>query len=127
MWRQDGQIEVYGYIPVAVDDPICFDSDCHCNPLYGTSLMRGRMSLIPGQINTLTLSATMNDSGVPNGTVVLTLNGRSETLGGITMRTNPNLKFNGINFSTFFGGSNATWATPVDQELQFRDFTLQTG
>jgi hypothetical protein len=126
-WKQDGQLLAYGYIPIASGDPICSMPDCFCNPYYGTSLMIGRMSLVPGQVNTLSLSATMNDVGFPNGSIVVSLNGRSETLGGITMRTNPNLKFNGILFASFFGGSDATWATPTDQELQFRDFTLQAS
>jgi hypothetical protein len=127
MWRQNGMLVVYGYIPIAADDPFCSLPGVNCNPVYGTSIMTGRMSLVPGQLNTISLTAIMNDVGVPNGTLVLTLNGRSESMGGITMRTNANLKLNGIYFSTFYGGSDATWAPPTDQELEFRDFVLQAS
>jgi hypothetical protein len=102
--------------PVTADDPFCSLQGVNCNAVYGTSIMTGRMSLVPGQLNTISLTAIMNDVGVPNGTLILTLNGRSESMGGITMRTDANLKLNGIYFSTFYGGSSdSTWAPrPTD-------------
>ncbi len=85
--------------------------------------MRGQTSLIRGQKNTITLSAKMNDPGQANGVVTLTVNGQVSSMDIVTLRTNGDLKFSGIFFSTFFGGGDSSWATPKEQELLFSDFT----
>jgi hypothetical protein len=36
----------------------------------------------------------------------------------------PQLRIRGLFFSTFFGGSDTTWATPVDQAADFANFTV---
>jgi hypothetical protein len=126
MWRTDGQMEVYMYGPIKSDDPICEIYDSHCNPEFGTSLMRGRLSLVKGQVNTISVSATMNDVGLNNGKITLTVNGKSAMIEGVTLRLVPDLQFSGIFFSTFFGGGDASWQSPRDQELEFSDFSLES-
>jgi hypothetical protein len=125
MWRADGAMEAYAYAPIKKSDPIDKLSDCHVNPKYGTSLMRGKTNLIRGQKNAITLMAKMNDPGQANGVVTLTVNGQESSMDIVTLRTSGDLKFSGIFFSTFFGGGDKSWATPKEQELLFSDFTIQ--
>ena len=43
---------------------------------------------------------------------------------GLTFRTTPSLRIEGLFFSTFFGGGDASWATPRDQYADFAGFEL---
>jgi len=45
---------------------------------------------------------------------------------GLTFRTVPTLRIEGLFFSTFFGGGDASWATPRDQYADFAGFELAT-
>lgn len=124
MWRKDGDMEAYAYAPISKNDPIDDLPDCHVNPKYGTSLMRGRTRLERGKVNTITLHAKMNDPGKSNGVVELTVNGKQSGMDVVALRTCQNLQFSGIFFSTFFGGSSPHWKTPKDQELTFSNFLI---
>jgi hypothetical protein len=125
MWRKDGQMEAYAYAPIKKSDELAKLSDSHVNEKFGTSLMRGRTSLIRGQTNTVTLYAKMNDVGKANGIVSLTVNGQTSSMDIVTLRTNADLKFSGIFFSTFFGGGDKSWATTKEEKLVFSDFAIQ--
>ena len=66
---------------------------------------------------------TLNTAGIANGEIVLWVNGvqvLKET--GLEFRTTERLKIDGLFFSTFFGGSDRSWSTPVDQYLEFEGF-----
>ena len=103
MWRKNGQMEVYLYGPIQSDDPVCKLPDSHCNPEYGTSLMRGRLSLVRGQVNQISLAATMNTEGSSDGIVRLSVNGKSAMMDNLTFRKRGSgLKWSGIFFSNFF-------------------------
>ena len=43
---------------------------------------------------------------------------------GLTFRSDPELRIDGLFFSTFFGGGDASWATPREQYADFADFTI---
>jgi hypothetical protein len=43
---------------------------------------------------------------------------------GLTYRTTDQLKIDGLFFSTFFGGGDESWASPVDQYADFASFTI---
>jgi hypothetical protein len=43
---------------------------------------------------------------------------------GLEFRTTGDLRIEGLFFSTFFGGSDTSWASPVDQYADFAGFAL---
>jgi len=43
---------------------------------------------------------------------------------GLQIRSNDTVRTNGMYFSTFFGGSDDTWATPVTTHTYFRNIRL---
>jgi hypothetical protein len=122
-WRANGMVHPYGYIPTTPG--LCGRGDVTCNPVYGISLLEGYLFLKRGQWNKLSLTATMNDIGRANGSVVLEVNGARRSAPGLILRTSKSLGFDGIYFSSFFGGSDRSWATPSNQQLGFKDFTVQ--
>ena len=42
----------------------------------------------------------------------------------LTFRTVAALQIEGVFFSTFFGGNDASWASPVDTHADFADFAV---
>jgi hypothetical protein len=109
MWRADGQGEVYVYMP---------SSD-----KYGTSLGRGSFSFGTGSWQCLEQELTLNTPGKADGRVRAFLDGKPVfEQGALLFRTVPELTIEGVLFSTFFGGADSTWATPVDTHVDFADF-----
>ena len=45
---------------------------------------------------------------------------------GLTFQSTSGLRIEGLFFSTFFGGDDASWATPRDQYAGFAGFELST-
>lgn len=111
MWRRDGDGELYAYLPTSKK--------------YGTSIGRGNWQFVPGKWHYLEQEVKLNNPGSNDGKVKVWLDGK-EVLdkGGLTFRTTENLKIEGIFFSTFFGGSNSSWATPKDVEVDFAEFSV---
>lgn len=113
MWREDGAGEVYAYLPTSVG--------------YGTSIGRGNWYFTPGKWHTLDLRLRLNDPAEANGEIELQVDGESVVQeSGLTFRTVDTLHLDGIFFSTFFGGSDASWATPETTSIFFDDFWLGT-
>lgn len=111
MWRKNGDGEVYAYIPSSTE--------------YGTSIGRGNWRFQPGRWYRLEQEVRLNQPGQKNGRIRVWLDGQQvldQT--GLTFRTIDQLKINGIFFSTFFGGSDPTWATPKDVHVDFADFSV---
>jgi len=109
MWREGGQGELYAYLP---------SSD-----KYGTSLDRGSFSFTPGQWHCIEQELTLNTPGIANGVVRGWLDGKStfqETR--LMFRTVDSLHIEGVFFSTFFGGSDTTWAATADTYVDFAEF-----
>jgi hypothetical protein len=113
MWRAKGAGEVYAYLPTSVD--------------HGTSLGRGKWQFPTDVWFELQQHVRLNTPGEMDGQVQVWLNGVlvfEQT--GLTFRTVPDLKIEGLFFSTFFGGGDASWATPVDQYADFAGFSITT-
>lgn len=111
MWRRNGDGEVYAYLPTSKN--------------YGTSIGRGDWRFVPGKWYYLEQEVKLNKPGINDGRITVWLDGK-EVLDedGLTFRTTENLKIEGIFFSTFFGGSSSSWATPKDVEVDFAEFSL---
>ena len=52
---------------------------------------------------------------------------RCFTQRGMTYRTTDQLKIDGLFFSTFFGGGDESWASPVDQYADFAGFSVSSS
>jgi hypothetical protein len=126
MWRKDGSGEVYAYIPTPPS--LCSKKSVTCNPDYGLSIQRGNFnfSIGGGQWMRLTLFVQLNNPPtVDNGYIQLYIN---DTLvisqSNLQIRAADSVAANGFYFSTFFGGSDSSWATPVTTHTYFRNIRL---
>ena len=112
MWRKKGDGEVYAYLPTSKK--------------YGTSIGRGEWRFIPGRWYRLEQEVTLNKPGSKNGRIRVWLDGKKVLdQKKLTFRTTDKLKIEGIFFSTFFGGGDASWATPKDVFVDFAQFSVR--
>ena len=113
MWRTGGAAEVYAYLPTSV--------------AHGTSIGRGNWTWPTDVWASIEQHVRLNTPGRTDGQVQVWLNGImvfQQT--GLTFRSTAKLQVEGLFFSTFFGGGDASWATPRDQYADFADFKLAT-
>ena len=111
MWRTDGDGEAYAYLPTST--------------LYGTEIGRGRWRFQPGQWHCLEQRVVLNAPGIDDGRLTVWVDGSmliDER--ALRYRTTDSLQIRGIFFSTFFGGSDPTWATPLDVHADFAAFAV---
>jgi hypothetical protein len=114
MWRAGGAGEVYAYLPTSKD--------------HGTSLGRGDWVWPTNNWACVEQEVALNDPGRPNGRVNVWLDNRRVLAErDLTFRSTASLKIDGLFFSTFFGGGDKTWATPVEQKMDFADFKISSN
>ncbi len=114
MWRTNGDGEAYAYLPTS--------------DLYGTEIGRGRWRFQPGAWHCLEQRVVLNTPGTDDGRLAVWVDGRllvDER--ALRYRTTDTLQIRGIFFSTFFGGSDPTWATPLDTCADFANFAVSSG
>jgi hypothetical protein len=93
--------------------------------MWGTSLGRGKFRFVPGKWHRLQQQVVLNTIGATDGVVRVWLDGvKVLEAGGLRFRDVPELKIDGIYFTTFFGGNDLSWATPKDTYIEFADFVL---
>ncbi|GAA5878383.1 hypothetical protein JCM3774_002818 [Rhodotorula dairenensis] len=125
MWRNRGAGEVYAYIPSY--NGFCQQSDVLCNQEFGTSLSRGSFSYARGGWTRITQLVSLNTPGRANGVLILYANDSlalAQT--GIVYRTSKDVTLTSVLFSTFFGGSDASWDSQGG-EAYFRNFAVWYG
>ena len=111
MWRVGGAGEVYAYLP--------------SSQTWGTSLGRGSFRFRPGSWQCLEQELALNTPGRADGVVRVWLDGRPVfAQEGLVFRTVATLRIEGVFFSTFFGGSDASWASTADTHVDFGDFAV---
>ncbi|KAJ7579258.1 hypothetical protein C8J56DRAFT_965242 [Mycena floridula] len=127
MWRPNGAGEVYAYIPTP--NNLCDQKSIICNDDFGVSISRGAFTFVPGVWNQITLLVQMNSPlDTANGQVILYFNNQSViTQTGLQFRSSEAVVANGLYFSTFFGGSDDSWATPTTTHTYFRNIQLWGG
>lgn len=133
MWRKNNSqggimTEAYVYVPTPQDTDYSSIPNESLDPVYGDSLWRGIFNYNKGAWNTVVMDLSLNTmtSGTANhdGTLTLTINGVSQNYNKFIWTTT-GTSITGIVFDTFFGGSDSTWATPVDTSIYFKNFNLQ--
>ncbi|KAK3833381.1 MAG: hypothetical protein JOS17DRAFT_740340 [Linnemannia elongata] len=129
MWRQNGVGEVYAYVPADPKSSFCKDSQVLCNDQYGKSIGRGQIYFQPGVWTRLDMVMELNEpAGNSNGTLQVYQNGiLAVHMDNIPYRSSGMVGFQGLLFSSFFGGSDPTYATPVDTSVYFRNVQLSVG
>lgn len=112
MWREAGAGEAYAYIVNKPDD-------------FGVSIGRGSWQFPAGTWTVLEQEIVLNDPSQANGTLRIWVDGRQVIeQNDIVYRTADSLTIDGLMFSTFFGGGDKSWATPMKQEIRFSDFEI---
>lgn len=115
MWRPNGAGEVYAYLPTS--------------QTWGTEIGTGNWQFkADGQWHRVEQQVILNTPGSSNGEIKIWYDGAQVVHAtGLKFRTTTSLKVDGIFFSTFFGGSDASWATPKSVHADFGNFQVSTG
>lgn len=124
MWRAGGAGEVYAYM--LQPNNLCSQGNIICNSDYGISIDRGTFYFATGQWMRITMFVQMNDPpDVANGNLVLYFDD-AQTISeqGLQFRSGTAVNVGGLYFSTFFGGSDDSWATPQSVNTYYRNFQL---
>jgi hypothetical protein len=90
---------------------------------FGTSLGRGSFHFTPGKWHCLEQELNLNTPGQADGLVRVWLD--SEAVfeqQQLLFRSVGQLRIEGVFFSTFFGGGDASWAPPRDTHADFAAF-----
>jgi len=125
MWRTNGTGEAYVY--AQGQNSLCKHSNVLCNDDgYGASISRGSFSFIPGTWCQIDMVVSLNNPvDSSNGFIAVYYNGAiviNQT--EMQIRSNSSVEsIQGMFFSSFFGGSDSSWAPSNDQHAYFR--TLQ--
>ncbi|GJE88084.1 hypothetical protein PsYK624_041670 [Phanerochaete sordida] len=128
MWRQNGAGEMYTYLPQAysANDAVCdVPPFSTCNDVYGASVGRGSFKFAAGKATSVSMRVRLNDVNQQNGELELWADGQSViNVGGLVLRDSDAGRIRGMMMQTFFGGSTQNYASPKDQHVYFRDFTI---
>ncbi|CAD6580626.1 MAG: hypothetical protein TREMPRED_002788 [Tremellales sp. Tagirdzhanova-0007] len=128
MWRTNGAGEFYNYYPTSITEGGTYCSTppySICDTVYGDSIGRGAFTWPTGAWITVAQRLKLNDVGAANGEQELFVNGVSVIkLLGLEISMQSSTKIYGIMAQTFFGGNDATWASPQDQSAWFKDWSL---
>lgn len=131
MWRRNGAGEAYVYVPEGRQsdtfcDPRCSSNDepCTvCNFNAGVSLLRGAFYFQRGAWTKLRLGITLNTVGQTDGKLTLEVNGETAIqYDDINWRERSDIFVEGINFSSWFGGGDSSWAPKNDTYVLLRNF-----
>jgi hypothetical protein len=97
-----------------------------CNPVYGSSLGRGAFSFARGAWSSISQTITLNTLGKGDGKLSVSYNGNEViTFNQVVWQSAAKVPFVGIDFETFFGGSDSSWATPKTQYTYYKDFSIR--
>jgi hypothetical protein len=131
MWRKAGLCECYVYRPTGVTQHPAYKKlpGIILNDKYGDSLFRGSLTFSAGKWNKVSLGLKLNSldaagKPVPDGKLSLTVNGKTMTYDKMVWRSRKSVECSGLVGSSFFGGSNASWATPHSTFLLHRNISV---
>jgi hypothetical protein len=127
MWRAEGALEAYVYTPTNQSPDFMNATKSISNNEYGLSVWRGSAYAIAGEWTNITITAVMNSSnGTSDGIIGLTVNNVALSFNKFNWGSNA-FNIEGLMMHTFFGGSDASWATPTEQAVLFKDFVVDTS
>lgn len=128
MWRKAGEVEAYLYVPKQPNQTFYQQPGYVYNDEYGESLWRGEFMFRTNSWNNVTLFLQMNTPNNANGVIRLTINNATQEFTNMLwMQGTKQQTVNGLMMHTFFGGNDASWATPVEQNVYFRNFVVSNS
>lgn len=117
MWRGSGKVVQYLYHP---DQPTTYGEDLDW-------ALGGQRIFEPGSWHRVEHRVVMNTPGMSDGLVQAWFDGKlALDHQGVRFRDVSDFAIDIFYFSTFFGGSGASWAPPGDQYVTFDDFIIAT-
>ena len=120
--------EAYVYIATTQDPTYATMPGIILDPTDGDSLWRGQVNFNKGSWNTVNIvvraNTVTNGSPDPNGYLNLTINSISRSFSKL-IYTTALTPINGVTFTTFFGGTDITWASPVYTSSYFKNVILE--
>lgn len=112
MWLKDGKGRVYAYLP--------------SSRVFGTPLLEGRFQFATGKWHQVTEELTLNTVGDSDGMVRVWIDGKFVgEVSGLTIRSVPELRIDGVFFDVFFGGNDDTWAASESTFIDFSEFKVR--
>jgi len=130
MWRDGGKGELYLYANREAQDPaICQMPNNYCSPTYGWSLNTGSFTFARNAWTDIEERITLNTPGQRNGVLAIKVNGQEVIrYNNIVFRiaAYPDMKVEGMDVETFFGGNGPEWASPTRQVTKFKEFILES-
>ncbi len=112
MWRTNGDIEVYGYVPTKTE-------------AYGQSFGRWSFRFTTGKYYKVSQTIKLNTPGVNDGVIVIYVDDKEVFRdSAVTFRKADTTHITKVIFSNFFGWNDATWATPVNTNVNFNNVVL---
>lgn len=113
MWRANGDLEIYGYLP-------------NKSTSMGQSIGRGMFRFKPWKYYDIAQEIVLNTLGESDGILRVYVDDILvyEKTDMMYQKKIP-LWVDKVIFSTFFGGGDPSWATPVDTSITFDDFKVQ--
>jgi hypothetical protein len=91
---------------------------------FGDSVGRGFSFFSPSEWNTVHMYIKLNTPGVDDGVASVSVNDRTFTYSKMNWRNDNSTHISGILMHGFFGGNDASWATPVEQHIAFTAISL---
>ena len=120
MWRRKADGEVYCHGPKQSES--YYQQNWTYNPKFGDSLGRGNFKFLLGQWNSVALYLKLNDVGIDNGIIHLTVNGQPAfEYSNYIFRECDRTSIDTILFVMFYGGSDQSWAPNKDTFAKFKD------
>jgi hypothetical protein len=120
MWRTGGAAVQYMYTPNRASS---------CGDDYPYTVAGAPATFTPGQWHRVVHHLRMNTAGQTDGVLETWFDG-TPALARTDMLYRPSggtFQIDALYFSTFFGGSDTTWAPTADQTADFDDFVISTG
>jgi len=117
MWRSKGNAVQYVYHP---DQPNNYGED------LPWSIDQQSIQFLPGQWHEVVHEIQMNTPGQNDGRITCWFDGvKALETEAMRFRDIDDFAIDGLYFSTFFGGSNSSWATTKDEAIWFDDFQIE--
>lgn len=111
VWQAGGAGALYAYLPTSV--------------AWGTLFGRGSWFFRAGKWVEVSQEVRLNTPGLDDGSVAIWIDRQLvHEACGVRFRDVDELRIDGVFFSTFFGGNDASWASSDDAYADFADFRV---